>query len=177
MADDVRISTYAQSLFAIAQAEGNLAEVEDELFRFSQAFQTSDELRTTLTNASLPSSRRQQVVEELLGGRVSAQTVSIVSLIVGNGRARDLPAIVKEMVGMSAQAQRKAVAEVRSAIPLDDDQTKRLAAALNKATGREVEVKVIIDPTVMGGLLTQIDDTVIDGTVRSKLAKLRESMA
>ena len=77
---------------------------------------------------------------------------------------------------MSASANRKAVAEVRSAVPLTEDQRTRLTAALNQATGKDLEVKVIVDPTVLGGLLTQIGDTVIDGTVRTKLAKLREAL-
>ena len=59
------------------------------------------------------------------------------------------------------------MAEVRSAVPLTEDQRTRLAAALNKATGKDLEVKVIVDPTVLGGVLAQIGDTVIDGTVRA----------
>ena len=171
-----RISSYADAMFTVAQAEGNLVTVEDELFRFGRAFEGSDELRTTLTDQTLPASRRQQVVEDLLKGRASDTTVALVSMVVGAGRAKDLPAIIKSVVEKSAQANRKAVAEVRSVVALSDDQRTRLAAALQQATGRDVEVKVIIDPTVLGGLHTQIGDTVIDGTVRSKLALLRESM-
>jgi F-type H+-transporting ATPase subunit delta len=104
-------------------------------------------------------------------------TTSLISLVVGTGRASELPAIIKSLVERSASENRKVVAEVRSAVALSDDQITRLATALNTATGLDVEVKVIIDGSVLGGLLTQIGDTVIDGTVRSKLGKLRESMA
>ena len=64
---------------------------------------------------------------------------------------------------MSAAEANKEVAEVRSAVPLTDDQRKRLADALNKATGKEVEVKVVVDPSVLGGVVAQVGDTVIDG--------------
>jgi F-type H+-transporting ATPase subunit delta len=174
MPDASRVDSYAQAMFEVARAEGNLDEVEDELFRFARVLEGNDELRDTLTNASIPASRRQEIVEELLGGRASETTTALVSMVVGAGRARDLPEIVRSLVEMSATANRKAVAEVRSAVPLTEDQRTRLTAALNQATGKDLEVKVIVDPTVMGGLLTQIGDTVIDGTVRAKLAKLRE---
>ena len=63
---------------------------------------------------------------------------------------------------------------MRSAVPLDDAQQQRLAAALSQATGKQVEVKVVVDEKVLGGLVATIGDTVIDGTVRHRLAQLKE---
>jgi F-type H+-transporting ATPase subunit delta len=174
MADD-RTLAYAEALFAVARAEGTLGEVEDELFRFSQVLQGSDELREALTDPRIPASRRQQIVEDLLGGKASDTTVALVSMVVGTGRARELPDIVARLVEMSAAEANKEVAEVRSAVPLNDDQRKRLAEALNRATGKQVEVKVIVDPSVMGGIVAQVGDTVIDGSVRSRLEQLKNA--
>lgn len=174
MADD-RTLAYAEALFAVARAEGTLGEIEDELFRFSQVLQGSDELREALTDPRIPASRRQQIVEDLLGGKASDTTVALVSMVVGTGRARDLPDIIAKLVEMSAAEAQKEVAEVRSAVPLNDDQRKRLAEALNKATGKQVEVKVIVDPSVMGGIVAQVGDTVIDGSVRSRLEQLKNA--
>ena len=69
----------------------------------------------------------------------------------------------------------EAVAEVRTAFPLDADQQARLADALGRATGKKVTVKVVIDPTVLGGIVARVGDTVIDGSVRSRLEQLRET--
>jgi F-type H+-transporting ATPase subunit delta len=174
MADD-RTLAYAEALFAVARAEGTLGEVEDELFRFSQTLQGSDELRDALTDPSIPASRRQQIVEDLLGGKASTTTVALVSMVVGTGRSRELPTIIRQLVEMSAAEANKEVAEVRSAVPLTDDQRKRLADALGEATGKQVEVKVVVDPSVMGGIVAQVGDTVIDGSVRSRLDKLKNA--
>ena len=65
---------------------------------------------------------------------------------------------------------------MRSAIPLTDDQRQRLAEALSKATGKRVSVKVVVDPGVLGGIVAQVGDTVIDGTVRHRLEVLKESL-
>jgi len=67
------------------------------------------------------------------------------------------------------------VATVRSAVDLTVEQRDRLAAAINTRTGREVEVKVVIDPSVLGGVVTEIGDDIIDGSVRRRLNQLRES--
>ena len=66
---DARIEAYSRALFEVAQAEGNLAIVEDELFRMARAVESNEQLRATLTDATIPADRRQQVVEKLLGGK------------------------------------------------------------------------------------------------------------
>ena len=172
MTDD-RSHAYAEALLAVARSEGNLAEVEDELFRFARLLEANDDLRTTLTDASLPVSRRQQIVEDLLGGKAHPITTTLLSMVVGAGRARDLPAIIDELVRLSAAEGNREVAEVRSAVDLTDDQKQRLAAALEAKTGKQVELKVIIDPTVLGGLVAQVGDTVIDGSVKTRLQQLK----
>ena len=172
MTDD-RSHAYAEALLAVARSEVHLAEVEDELFRFARVLESNDELRTTLTDAALPVSRRQQIVEDLLGGRANPTTTALVSMVVGTGRSRDLPAIIDELVKLSAAEGNKEVAEVRSAVDLTDDQKQRLAAALEAKTGKKVELKVIIDPTVLGGLVAQVGDTVIDGSVKTRLQQLK----
>ncbi len=174
MTDD-RTHAYAEALLAVARSEGNVAEVEDELFRFARLLEANDELRTTLTDAQLPSSRRQQIVEDLLGGRANPVTTALVSLVVGTGRARDLSAIIDELVKLSAAEDNKELAEVRSAVELSDDQKQRLVAALEAKTGKKVELKVIIDPTVLGGLVAQVGDTVIDGSIKTRLQQLKSA--
>jgi F-type H+-transporting ATPase subunit delta len=94
-------------------------------------------------------------------------------MVVGTGRAKDLPAIIDELVRLSAAEADREVAEVRSAVELTDDQKQRLTAALETATGKKVELKVIIDPTVLGGLIAQVGDTVIDGSVKTRLQELQ----
>jgi len=171
--NDDRSHAYAEALLAVARSEGSLAEVEDELFRFARLLEANDDLRTTLTDAALPVSRRQQIVEDLLGGRANSTTTALVSMVVGTGRSRDLPAIIDELVRLSAAEGNKEVAEVRSAVDLTDDQKQRLAAALEAKTGKKVELKVIIDPTVLGGLVAQVGDTVIDGSIKTRLQQLK----
>ena len=171
-----RVEAYATALFAVALAEGSLETVEEELFRVARTFEGNDDLRSTLTDEAIPVERRQGIVEDLLGERASPVTTALVSFVVGAGRARDLPAIVDKLVEQAAQQRSEAVAEVRSAIPLDDDQRERLAEALGNATGMQVSIKAVVDPSILGGIVAEIGDTVIDGSVRHRLEQLRETL-
>ena len=95
--------------------------------------------------------------------------------MVANERVRELPEIVDRLLERNAAFADKVIAQVRSAVALSDEQKTRLADALAKSTGKKVEVVVEVDPSVLGGLVTQIGDTVIDGSVRQRLSQLRES--
>ena len=170
---DSRIDGYARALFEIARAEGSLDEVEDELFRFARSYENSDALRNALTDDMIPAAKRQAIVEDLLGGKATATTTQLVSMLVGSGRGRDLPAIIDQLVERASSSKNLEVAEVRSAIPLTDDQQTRLAAALANATGKQVNLKVVVDPSVLGGIIATVGDTVIDGTVRTRLDQLK----
>ncbi|MGQ0825257.1 MAG: ATP synthase F1 subunit delta [Actinomycetota bacterium] len=174
MAD--RVETYARALLQIAQVEGHLHEVEDELFRFARVVEANDELLMALSDRSLPAERRMGIVEELLEGKALAPTTAIASFIVGIGRGHDLPAIVNRLVELAAATREHAVAEVRSAVPLDDDAVQRLAGALSEATGKQIEVRVVVDASVLGGLVATVGDTVIDGTIRHRIEQLKETI-
>jgi F-type H+-transporting ATPase subunit delta len=97
-------------------------------------------------------------------------------MVVGSGRTRDLPAIVDKLVARASTSKNLAVAEVRTAVALTADQQTRLAAALANATGKEVNLKVIVDPSVLGGLVATVGDTVIDGTVRTRIEQLKSRL-
>jgi len=170
-----RINNYARALLSVADAEDDVDELSDELFRFARAIEGNDELRSALTDQRIEASRRQQIVEDLLDGKASATAVGVVSMIVATGRAGDLPKIADRMVEMSARGRDRQVALVRSAVELSDDQRDRLVDALTRAHGGDLDVKIQIDPSVVGGIVTQIGDTVMDGTVRTRLAQLRDA--
>jgi F-type H+-transporting ATPase subunit delta len=171
-----RVEAYAKATLEVARTEGMLGEVEDDLFRFARVFEGSDDLRMALTDPLLPAERRMAVVEELMGGKALNVSAALASFVVGIGRAAELPAIVDRFVELAAAEREHEVAEVRTAVALSDDQRARLARALSEATGKQVEVKVIVDESVLGGLVARIGDTVIDGTIRHRLEQLKEQI-
>ena len=173
---DAMIEGYARALFEVAHAEGTLDEVEDELFRFARSYESSDALRNALTDQHIPAEKRQAIVEDLLGGQTTTTTIQLVSMVVGSGRSRDIPAIVDSLVARAASAKQLDVAEVRTAVALTDDQQARLKAALENATGKSINLKAVVDPSVVGGVVATIGDTVIDDTVRTRIEQLKSRL-
>ncbi|CAN5399318.1 hypothetical protein BH10ACT2_BH10ACT2_17460 [soil metagenome] len=173
---DNRIEGYARGLFEIARAEGTLDEVEDELFRFARSFESSDQLRTALSDELIPPAKRQAIIEDLLGSKATSTTTQLISMVVGSGRIRDLPAIVDNLVARASASKDMEVAEVRTAIALTADQQDRLAAALTNATGKQVNLKVVVDPSVLGGIVATVGDTVIDGSVRTRIDQIKSRL-
>jgi F-type H+-transporting ATPase subunit delta len=172
-----QVRGYAEALFSVADAEDVLDEVDDELFRFARTLEREGQLRDALTDPALPADRKRAVLAEVLGERANPLTVNLLGFIVEQGRARDLPAIVDEMVALAAERRQAAVAEVRTAIPLDTEHAQRLTEALERATGKRIELKVVVDPTVIGGVVARVGDQVIDGSVRRRLELAREQLS
>ena len=157
-------------------ASGTIAE-SDLTFRPGRATEPAVVAAATGLGDQIDDVQRQAIVEDLLGTTASMATTALVSMIVGAGRARQLSDISRAVGVKVAADDNKQLAEVRSAVPLSDDQIARLRVALASSIGSEVEVRVIVDPSVVGGIVTQIGDTVIDGSVRQKLTKMRESFS
>ena len=171
------IHGYATALFRIAEAEAQLDRVSDELFRFAKAVEQNHQLRSALTDIAIPIERKHAVLAELLGDRASPATVNILEFVIGQGRARELSEIVSSLGDLAAEAQKKVLAEVRTAVPLEDELRAKLNSALSAATGKAVDVKVIVDPNVVGGVYAKVGDQVIDATVRGRLQELKEQLA
>jgi F-type H+-transporting ATPase subunit delta len=171
-----RVDAYAQAFLEIARAEDRPTVIEDDLFRFARALEGSDELRVALSDPQLPLERRLAVIDELTGGKSLAISTAMIGLVIAGELINEFPEIADRFVELVAAQREHEVAEVRSAIELDDAQIERLAAALGRATRKTIEVKVIVDPTVLGGIVARIGDTVIDGTVRHRLEQMKAQL-
>ena len=157
-----RVSGYAAGILEIARAEGVLERVENELYELGRHLE-----------GSLPIDRKRAIVTDLLEGRASPLTVSLVEFLVRQDLAGDLGELATELARQSAAARNRQLAEIRTAVPLDEATVERLAAALGRVTGSEVEVRTVVDPSIVGGIVARVGDTVIDGSVASKLESLR----
>ena len=176
MTDEGLIGGYAQALFAVAQAEDVLPKVEDELYAFGKALEQHTDLRESLTDAVLPVENKKAVVEDLLGERAHPITLGLLAFVIDLGRARHIPKIVEELARMASDERNHALAEVRTAVDLTDEQRRRLAEALSRATGRTVDLKVVVDPSVIGGVVARVGDEVFDGSIASRLEDAKQAL-
>ena len=171
------IHGYATALLQVAAAEDQVDRVVDELYRFAKAVDQNNELRSALTDIAIPLERKNAVINDLLGNKASPVTTNIVEFVVGQGRARELSDIVETLAEQAARARDKVLAEVRVPVSLDEELQRKLAKALSAATGKDVDLKVVVDESVVGGVYAKVGDQVIDATVRRRLEDLREQLA
>ncbi|MFM2113676.1 MAG: synthase subunit delta [Actinomycetota bacterium] len=168
-----QVTAYVNAMFEIAAANNSVAIVEDEMFRLARAYESNEALRSSLSDSTLPTDRRQKIVEQLLGGKANNVTVQLASLLVGTGHVSLLPEVADALVKRASSEKQLEVAEVRSAVSLNDTQKSRLAEVLSKATGKKLNLKVVVDPNVIGGIVATVGDEVIDDSVRTRLDQVK----
>lgn len=170
--DAVEVSGVSLVLMS-AEKDGHLGEVEEEVFRFGRSIDANADLQMALTNPATPAAAKAGIVTTLLKGKALDETTKIIGHGVETLRGRRVQDVVADLSKLAAERRGQAIAEVRSAIELSEAQRTRLAAALGKIHGREVELNVVVDPAVVGGLQVLIGDELIDGTAISKLEQAR----
>jgi F-type H+-transporting ATPase subunit delta len=167
----------AQALFAMAEQVDVLDEVEDELFRFGRILDREPTLRSALTDPSLPAQRKTELLQALLGDRVQAATLVLVHEVVLRPRGRTIDRGLEEYGRLAAERRERLVAQVRTVVPLSDEQFERLATALAARLGHQVHLNVELDPDLVGGLTVRVGDVLFDGSIAHRLALARHVMA
>jgi F-type H+-transporting ATPase subunit delta len=167
----------ATATFLVAEKNGELDRVSNELFRFERALSGSPELRAVLTDRGLDVDRKKALLDGLLEGKAADGTRRLVEALVLSPRGRTLEDGLAEFGDLGALVRSRSLATVTSAVPLDEAQQQRLAASLSAQLGREVQLQVDVDPGVIGGVLVRVGDEVIDGSTRSRLADARRALA
>ena len=170
-----RVTGYAAAVFEeVTVAE--LEEIEDQLFRFARTVQNSRPLRHALGDRDLPVALRQQVIAELFGDQVLPATRRLAAYAVRGGRARDIVSTLDALVEAAARARGWRVAHVQSADQVGGDQRENLSEALARLAGNPVELQVTIDPALLGGVIVQVGDLLVDGSARHRLDELKDHL-
>lgn len=171
-----RIEGFATAVLQTVEGERALANLEDELFRFSRIVSGSEELSAALTSRDISATARRNLVTDLLRDKASTEAVALAAYATQVGRARDYQDLLDSVVSRVAAESNRRLAEVRSAVELDDQQQRQLATALSRTIGHDVDVRVSVDPSVIAGFVATIGDTVVDASARHQLDLLKERL-
>lgn len=165
-------------LATIAQIDTKegLDDLEDDLFRFTRVIAGEPKLRAALSDPALPADRKAQLLQALVGDRVHAATLRLITEVATYPRGRSLERGLEEYARIAAERRRRLIAVVRSAVPLTVEQKNRLAATLAAQYGSEIHVNTEVDPRVLGGISVQVGDEQINGTVAARLADVRRRL-
>lgn len=169
--------TGVDALLISASAAGELSELEDELFRFTKVVSAEKALGSALGDASVPVTRRAELVRELLTGKAKPVTVRLVEVALSGFGGRGFVASLERLVELAADRQDRDLAYVTVARPLAEADEAALAARLSELYGRGVSLKVTVDPAIVGGISVRVGSDLYDGTILRRLTEARKAFA
>lgn len=166
-----------EAVLVSAQRHDRLAEVQDELFRFARIVLDQPALRLALTDRALPVGRKSDVLTAILKEKTTVESARLIVHAVTEPRGRSLEANLDALADAAAARRQRQVATVTAAVPLNDQQRDRLAAALSAQLGFDVQINVVIEPEVVGGLRISLGGELIDGTLSSRIGDAQRRIA
>ena len=168
---DTAARRYAEAALEIGRADGTLDQWERDLDRLSAAL-ADDQLRTLAEHPAVPYAEKERVIRRVAGD-VSPEALNLVLLMIRRGRPRAIPRMVEHFANLVRRERGVSLAEVRTALPLDDTQRTAVLDRLHELTGDEIEINEVVDESLIGGITVRIGDRLYDASVRSRLERLR----
>ncbi len=165
-----------RAILGVAEKDGSLDDVEDELFRFGRILDREPQLGSLLADQATPADNRVGLLRDVLGGRVTSVTGTLLEQTVRTPRGRSLFAAAEELAELAAARRDRYVAHVRTAVRLSPDQEHRLAGSLTRLYGRPISLQAELDPDLLGGLVVRVGGELIDGSIAGKISTARRTL-
>jgi F-type H+-transporting ATPase subunit delta len=160
-----------------ADVRGELESVEDELFRFGRIVAGDRELARILSDRKASAEGKSELLDRLLSGRVSPVTEQLLRNVLTGPYAGHAENAIERLSDVASRRRGQSVARVTTAVELTPDQEQRLTEVLGRIYGRIIGLQVTVDPSVLGGLVVQVGDEVIDGSIAQRLEAARRRLA
>jgi F-type H+-transporting ATPase subunit delta len=165
-----------RATIAVAEKDGTLSDVEDELFRFGRILDREPRLAVLLADATMPADGRVALLDEVLGQKARPVTKALLEQTVRTSRDRSLDLAAEELSELAAARRDRYVAHVGTPVALTAQQEQRLADSLSRLYGRRMSLQIELDPSLLGGLVVRIGGEVIDGSVSSRLGAAKRAL-
>lgn len=165
--------SYAQALFLSSREKNLLDEVEAELKMVVESIEGSEDLAKIINRALIPAEDKKTVLVKVFEGKISSQTMKFLKLVVDKNREKYLQGIFIEYTALADHARKMLEAEVITAAELSPQMQETLKKGLSAHTGKEVRLKIEVDPSLLGGVMIKIGDKVYDGSARHQLESIK----
>ena len=168
---DTAARRYAEAAFQIGRADGTLDEWERDLGVMSELL-AMDQVRRILQHPVIPYADKERLLQKAAGG-VKAEVLNLVLLMIRRGRPRAIEPMIGHFASLLRAERGIVLAEVRTALPLEDEQRRAVTTRLGELTGDTVEMNEVVDESLIGGIAVRIGDRLYDASVRNRLERLR----
>lgn len=168
---DTAARRYADAAFEIGRADGTLERWERDLVRLSDAL-ANEELRTLVEHPAVPYPDKERVLRRVVTD-ATPEPLNLVLLMVRRGRPGAIDRMVTHFADLVRRHRGVSLAEVRTALPLEEVQRSAVVERLHELTGDEIEINEVVDESLIGGITVRIGDRLYDASVRNRLERLR----
>jgi F-type H+-transporting ATPase subunit delta len=167
---------YARSLFEVATEHDKLDVVREELGQFADALDESRELQTFFFSPYFSTEEKKEGLAKAVSG--ADETVSnFLELLLENHRMPVVFRVRREFDRLWEEANRLLPVQITSAVELDEAVTSRIGEEIGRQTGRRVQLTTTVDPEVLGGIVVRVGNSILDGSIRTRLERLRKQVA
>jgi F-type H+-transporting ATPase subunit delta len=168
---------YAKALLLIGKKDGKAEVYRAELAGIAAMMASQKQLDQAVNNPLYPAEKRKQVLGAVIAkANLSATVKSFLMLLFEKGRIGLLDAINENYQKLADELKGIARASIVSAVKLSDETIEKIRAALSRRTGKQIVLQVEQDPQLIGGMVTRIGDLILDGSIRTQLSNMRESL-
>lgn len=168
---------YAKALFAVGKENDAYEAYNDTLQGVAGLYISTPEVADALTNPLYPLDVREKVMAGIIGSAgIDKIAANFLNLLVEKKRAEILPEIAEAFQAMVDEEKNISHGSVTSAVELSDELQGKVQAALEKLTGKKVELSTSVDPSLIGGIVAKVGDLVLDGSIKTQLAGLKDSI-
>lgn len=168
---------YAKALVQLGSEAGTVDSFNNELSRFSLILSENREVSAVLSNPAYGIESKSEILKELIAKlNLSPFVSNLLMLLLERGRLSVLPLIAQSYSSMADELSGVVRPTLTSGLPLEAAQIEEIRSALATSTGKKVELKVEVDPALIGGVVTKIGDKVFDGSVRTQLARIQDTL-
>ena len=164
------------AILSVAQKQGAIEDVEDELFRVGRLVDREPRLRALLADPTAPVQRRVELLTSVVSGKVHPMTERLLVRSVQSPQGRGLDRAAEELAELAASSRERSVARVGTPVGLTDEQQRRLADALSRIYGRPIALQVELRPELVGGLVVRVGDEVIDGSLAGRMTAAHQHL-
>ena len=166
---------YARAIFELAQEQGEV-DAWSKRLQAVQAVLSGEHARRVLSNPTIPPAQRLEVVDGLASRALGKEGLNLVKLLVASRRVSAIDGIVEEFGRLADEAADRVRATATTAVELSAADTRRISKELTERLGKEVVLEVRVDPAIVGGMVLQFGDRVIDASVAGRLQRLRRRL-
>lgn len=170
------VSLGRRALLRAAEAQGQLEQVEEELFRLSRILDREPQLTQLLSDGAAETNQKRGLLANVLYGKVTMITEALALQVIGRPEHNPIDDVAN-LAENAAQLRERTVARVVSAVELNESQQAALAEKLGQIYGREMSIHSEVDPSLLGGMIIRSGHEVIDGSTQGKLARMRSTLA